>query len=95
MKQVPPPVEIPQPPAPQPGLAADVVASGLPQHLSDRVPDSQLIIVESGHQLPRDGTLEGVKVELFTGNDQGRRGFIPQAERTACRPTVAATGGAS
>lgn len=34
---VPPPVAIPQPPAPPAGLAADVVASGLPVHPEDRV----------------------------------------------------------
>jgi hypothetical protein len=37
MKQIPPPVPIPQPSAPPPGLAADVVASGLPVHPEDRV----------------------------------------------------------
>lgn len=36
-------------------------------------------IIESSHQLPGDGTLDGANVELFTGNDQGRRGFIPHA----------------
>lgn len=45
--------------------------------------DAQVIIIENSHQLPGDGTLDGVKVELFTGNDQGRRGFIPQAEGAA------------
>jgi hypothetical protein len=45
--------------------------------------DTQVIIIENSHQLPGDGTLDGVKVELFTGNDQGRRGFIPQAEGAA------------
>jgi hypothetical protein len=45
--------------------------------------DAQVIIIENSHQLPGDGTLDGVKVELFTGNDQGRRGFIPPAEGTA------------
>jgi hypothetical protein len=44
--------------------------------------DAQVIIIENSHQLPGDGTLDGVKVELFTGNDQGRRGFIPQAGGT-------------
>ena len=37
MKKVPPPVPIPQPSTPPPGLAADVVASGLPVHPEDRV----------------------------------------------------------
>ncbi|MBL8600482.1 MAG: hypothetical protein JNK72_01015 [Myxococcales bacterium] len=37
MSKVPPPVAIPQPPAPPPGLAADIVASGLPVHPEDRV----------------------------------------------------------
>lgn len=44
--------------------------------------DAQVIIIENSHQLPGDGTLDGVTVELFTGNDQGRRGFIPQAGGT-------------
>ncbi len=37
MSKVPPPVQIPQPPAPSSGLAADAVASGLPVHPVDRV----------------------------------------------------------
>lgn len=37
MKRIPPPVPIPAPPAPPPGLAADVVASGLPVHPEDRI----------------------------------------------------------
>lgn len=37
MKKVPPPVAIPQPAAPPPGLTADLVASGLPVHPEDRV----------------------------------------------------------
>lgn len=37
MKKIPPPVPIPKPPAPPPGLAADVVASGLPVHPEDRI----------------------------------------------------------
>lgn len=37
MKKIPPPIAIPQPPAPPPGLAADVVAAGLPVHPEDRV----------------------------------------------------------
>ena len=39
--------------------------------------EAQVIIIENSHQLPGDGALDGVRVELFTGNDQGRRGFIP------------------
>lgn len=39
--------------------------------------DAQVIIIENSHQLPGDGTLDGVKVELFTGNEQKRMGFIP------------------
>jgi hypothetical protein len=42
-------------------------------------PEAQVIIIENSPQLPGVGTLDGVKVVLFTGNDQGRRGFIPQA----------------
>ena len=37
MRTIPPPVPVPQPSAPPPGLAADVVASGLPVHPADRV----------------------------------------------------------
>jgi hypothetical protein len=37
MKRFPASVPIPQPPAPPPGLAADVVAAGLPVHPEDRV----------------------------------------------------------
>lgn len=45
--------------------------------------DAQVIIIENSHQLPEDGTLDGVKIEIFTGNDQGRRGFIPPAQGAA------------
>lgn len=41
--------------------------------------DAQVIIIENSHQLPDDETLDGVNIELFTGNDQRRRGFIPDA----------------
>lgn len=37
MTMIPPPVPIPQPQLPPPGLAADVVASGLPVHPEDRI----------------------------------------------------------
>jgi hypothetical protein len=37
VKRIPAPVPIPEPPAPPPGLAADVVASGLPVHPEDRI----------------------------------------------------------
>lgn len=40
--------------------------------------EAQVIIIENRRQLPADGALDGVRVELFTGNDQGRRGFIPR-----------------
>ena len=39
--------------------------------------EAQVIIIENSKQLPGDGTLSNVHVVLFTGNDQGRRGFIP------------------
>ena len=39
--------------------------------------EAQVIIIENKRQLPGDGSLEDVNVELFTGNEQGRRGFIP------------------
>jgi hypothetical protein len=40
--------------------------------------EAQVIIIENRRQLPDDGALDGARVELFTGNDQGRRGFIPR-----------------
>jgi len=42
--------------------------------------EAQVIIIENSQQLPGDGTLDGTNVELFTGNDQGRRGFIPEKQ---------------
>jgi hypothetical protein len=39
--------------------------------------EAQVVIIENSHQLPVDGVLGDVNVLLFTGNDQGRRGFIP------------------
>jgi hypothetical protein len=41
--------------------------------------DAQVIIIENRNQVPHDGTLSKVNVIRFTGNDQGRRGFIPEA----------------
>ncbi|MBN8455303.1 AAA family ATPase [Accumulibacter sp.] len=41
--------------------------------------ETQVVIIENSKQLPTDGTIRDVNVVLFTGNDQGRRGFIPQA----------------
>ncbi len=41
--------------------------------------EAQVIIIENRRQLPVDRALDGVRIELFTGNDQGRRGFIPRA----------------
>jgi hypothetical protein len=41
--------------------------------------DAQVIIIENRNQVPDDGTLSNVNVIRFTGNDQGRRGFIPEA----------------
>lgn len=40
--------------------------------------DAQVIILENRRQLPSDGILAEANVVLFTGNEQGRRGFIPQ-----------------
>ena len=45
--------------------------------------DAQVIVIENERQLPGDGSLDDVNVVLFTGNDQGRRGFIPQAAGVA------------
>jgi hypothetical protein len=39
--------------------------------------EAQVIIIENSRQLPDIRALDGVNVELFTGNNQGRRGFIP------------------
>lgn len=44
--------------------------------------EAQVIIIENSQQLPDDGILDGIKIELFTGNDQGRRGFIPEKQGT-------------
>jgi hypothetical protein len=41
--------------------------------------DAQVIIIENSDQIPDDGTLSEANVMRFTGNDQGRRGFIPGA----------------
>lgn len=41
--------------------------------------DTQVIIIENTKQLPGSELLGDVNVVLFTGNDQGRRGFIPDA----------------
>jgi len=40
--------------------------------------EAQVIIIENSKQLPGEDDLGDVNVVLFTGNDQGRRGFIPQ-----------------
>jgi chromosome segregation ATPase len=39
---------------------------------------AQVIIIENRNQVPADGPLSNVNVIRFTGNDQGRRGFIPE-----------------
>jgi hypothetical protein len=39
---------------------------------------AQVVIIENSKQLPAGDELGDVNVVLFTGNDQGRRGFIPQ-----------------
>lgn len=45
--------------------------------------EAQIIIIENSKQLPGDDTIDGVNAVLFTGNDQGRRGFIPQSAGVA------------
>ena len=45
--------------------------------------EAQVIIIENSKQLPGDESIDGVNAVLFTGNDQGRRGFIPQSAGTA------------
>ncbi len=39
--------------------------------------EAQVIIIENSKQLPSDGAIGDVNIILFTGNEQGRRGFIP------------------
>jgi hypothetical protein len=39
--------------------------------------EAQVIIIENKRQLPSDGSLEDAHIVLFTGTEQGRRGFIP------------------
>jgi ElaB/YqjD/DUF883 family membrane-anchored ribosome-binding protein len=52
------------------------------QHFWDSVKssftDAQVIILENRRQIPTDG-IANVNVMLFTGNDKGRRGFIPDS----------------
>jgi len=40
--------------------------------------EAQVIIIENSKQLPADDSIDDANVVLFTGNDQDRRGFIPQ-----------------
>ncbi len=39
--------------------------------------EAQVILIENSKQLTGDVAIDGVNVVLFTGNEQGRRGFIP------------------
>lgn len=39
--------------------------------------EAQVIIIENKRQLPSDDSLKGAHIVLFTGTEQGRRGFIP------------------
>lgn len=55
------------------------------QSVTTSFAEAQVILIENSHQLPSDLTLGGNRVELFTGNDVGRRGFIP--EQVADRST--------
>lgn len=54
----------------------------LKQHFWDNVQstftDEQVIIIENRRQLPTEG-IPNANVVLFTGNDKGRRGFIPRS----------------
>ena len=52
-------------------------------HVKTPFADAQVIVIENERQLPGDRSLDDVNVVLFTGNDQGRRGFIPQAAGVA------------
>lgn len=45
--------------------------------LKNSFQEVQVIIIENTKQLPRNNGIEGANVVVFTGNDQGRRGFIP------------------
>lgn len=63
----------------------DAGESSFPQHIKKHFWESvktsfaeaQVIIIENSKQLPGDDFIEGVNLVLFTGNEQGRRGFIP------------------
>ena len=56
------------------------------QHFWDSVrssfTDAQVIILENRRQLPTDG-IANANVVLFTGNDQGRRGLVPDSRGNA------------
>jgi hypothetical protein len=45
--------------------------------------EAQVIIIENSKQLPGGDALRDVNLVLFTGNEQGRRGFIPQPRSLA------------
>jgi hypothetical protein len=46
------------------------------ESLKECFTDAQVIIIENRNQIPDDGTLSNINVIRFTGNEQGRRGFI-------------------
>lgn len=47
------------------------------ESLQSSFSEAQVIIVGNSKQLPSDGTLADTNVVLFSGNEQGRSGFIP------------------
>jgi len=47
--------------------------------LKESFVDAQVIIIENSKQVVGSDTLGDVNVVLFSGNDQGRRGFIPSS----------------
>lgn len=45
--------------------------------------ETQVIIMANSHQLPGGRTLSDANIVRFTGNDQGRPGFVPLAAGVA------------
>lgn len=45
--------------------------------------DAQVIVIENKRQLQGNGTIDNASIVLFTGNETGRRGFIPEGSSAA------------
>jgi hypothetical protein len=55
------------------------ITAGLRESVKTPFTGAQGIIVANSHELPGDEALDGMRVELFTRDYQGRRGSIPKA----------------